>query len=58
MLTYIILFLGIAILLFLFTLLAQLLKIERIYRETYFYVERKVKIFIEKDEEVDFNKLV
>ncbi len=35
--------------------LLQLLKIEKMYKSMYEYTERKVKIFIEREDKVDFS---
>ncbi len=51
MLTYVLFLLGGTLLIFLMAVTIQLSKIERNFKNLYLYVERKVKIFFENEEQ-------
>ncbi len=51
---FILLFLAIALILFVGTLTVQLLKVEQSLKDSYLFTERKVKQSLEKDVEIDF----
>lgn len=53
MTSYILFFLGFTIIALLLGVAIQLSRIERNFRELYLYVERKVKIFFETEEDLD-----
>ncbi len=51
MVEYVLFFLGLMIIVFLLTVSIQLSRIERNFKDLYFYTERKVKLFFEQEEE-------
>jgi len=53
MVEYALFFLGAIIIIFLLTVTVQLARIERNFRDLYFYTERKVKIFFEEEGELE-----
>ena len=53
MTTYILFFLGAIILIFLLTVIIQLIKVEGKLKDLYFYTERKIKMFFEFEEDIE-----